>query len=203
MKINRKTILTIFVLFLFSGSIFSLAAMTVFQMKDDSSEIVVLETSKGKIEIELYPDKSPITVENFKKYVEEGFYDGLVFHRVIKGFMIQTGGFYPDGTNKNPTRAPIKNEANNGLKNERGTIAMARSYDPNSAATQFFINTANNTLLDYPNPDGYGYTVFGKVVDGMDVVEEIEAAPTEDKNSIYQDWPLEHIVIMKAYLKGK
>ena len=121
MKINRKTMLTIFVLLLFSGSIISLAAITLFQ-RDDSSmtNIAVIETNKGTIEIELYPDKAPITVDNFKKYLEEGFYDGLVFHRVIEGFMIQAGGFYPDGTYKEPTGDPIENEANNGLRMKEG-----------------------------------------------------------------------------------
>jgi len=207
MKINRKTILTIFVLLLFSGSIISLAARTLFQRDDsDMTNIAVIETNKGTIEIELYPDKAPITVDNFKKYLEEGFYDGLVFHRVIEGFMIQAGGFYPDGTYKEPTGDPIENEANNGLKNERGTIAMARTSDPDSATTQFFINTMDNEGLDYPNPDGHGYAVFGKVIEGMDVVEEIESATTGDKSSPYgtiPDWPEENIVITEAYLKEK
>ena len=207
MKINRKTVLTIFVLLLFSGSIISLAARTLFQ-RDDSNvtNIAVIETNKGTIEIELYPDKAPITVDNFKKYLEEGFYDVLVFHRVIEGFMIQAGGFYPDGTYKEPTGDPIENEANNGLKNERGTIAMARTSDPDSATTQFFINTVENEGLDYPNPDGHGYAVFGKVIEGMDVVEEIESTTTGDKSSPYgtiPDWPKENIVITEAYLKEK
>jgi len=205
MKVNRKTILTIFVLLLFSGSIISLAARTFFQRDEGNmSKIVVIETSKGTIEIELYEEKAPKTVENFKKYLEEGFYDGLVFHRVIDGFMIQAGGFYPDGTYKEPSYAPIENEAKNGLKNVKGTIAMARTRDPNSATTQFFINTVDNQGLDYPNPDGYGYAVFGKVIEGIDVVEDIESVPTGDKNTPYgkiPDWPKENIIIIEAYLK--
>jgi peptidyl-prolyl cis-trans isomerase A (cyclophilin A) len=205
MKFNRKTILTIFVLLLFSGSIISLAAMTLFQRDEGNmANIAILKTSKGIIEIELYPEKSPKTVENFKKYLEEGFYDGLVFHRVIDGFMIQAGGFYPDGTYKESYYEPIENEAKNGLKNTKGTIAMARTSDPNSATTQFFINTMDNQGLDYPNPDGHGYAVFGKVIEGIDVVEEIESEPTGDKNTPYgiiPDWPKEDVIIIEAYIK--
>jgi cyclophilin family peptidyl-prolyl cis-trans isomerase len=148
--------------------------------------------------------KAPKTVENFIAYVEQGFYDGLVFHRVIKGFMVQGGGFEPDGTWRSPTRDPVESEASNGLKNLRGTIAMARSSDPNSATSQFYINTVDNSDLDYPKPDGYGYTVFGKVVKGMDVMDNIEASQTGPKQTPYgvmNDWPMENIVIVRAYIQ--
>jgi len=202
MKLNKRTAMTAVVLFLFSSSIIMLAVDTLLR-GPEVKEIAVLETSVGVIEIELDRDKAPVTVENFVTYVEEGFYDGLVFHRVMKGFMIQGGGFQPDGTWKEGND-PIRNEAGNGLKNERGTIAMARSSDPDSATSQFFINTVENTGLDYPNPDGYGYAVFGKVVEGMDVVDGIESASTGDKATPYgamSDWPVTDIVIVRAYMK--
>jgi cyclophilin family peptidyl-prolyl cis-trans isomerase len=166
--------------------------------------IAVLETNKGIIEIELLYDNAPITVENFKTYLEEGFFDGLIFHRVIKDFMIQGGGFFPNATYKEPTHEPIQNEARNGLKNLNGTIAMARNFDPNSATSQFFINTGNNVGLDFPNPDGFGYTVFGNVIKGMKVVEKIESMPVGKKITPYgalENWPIEDIIIIKAYLK--
>jgi peptidyl-prolyl cis-trans isomerase A (cyclophilin A) len=200
MKLNRKNALTILVLFLFSGSIIIQAANFFFR----TEVIAVLETSEGIIEIELYPERAPETVENFKIYLEESFYDGLVFHRVIENFMIQGGGLYQNATYKEATYDSIINEANNGLRNEKGTIAMARTIDPNSATTQFFINTVDNSGLDYPNPDGYGYAVFGKVIKGMDIVYRIGSTPTDDKNSTYgvfQDWPKEDVIIEKAYLK--
>lgn len=202
MKLNRRTVMTGVVLFLFSSSIILMAVDTLFR-GPEVKNIAVLETSLGVIEIELDRDKAPVTVENFVTYVEEGFYDGLVFHRVMEGFMIQGGGFQPDGTWKEGND-PIRNEARNGLKNERGTIAMARSSDPDSATSQFFINTVDNPGLDYPNPDGYGYTVFGKVVEGMDVVDAIESASTGDKATPYgamSDWPVTDVVIVRAYMK--
>jgi len=202
MKLNRKTAMTLVVLFLFSSSAFILAVNTLFK-KPAAKEIAVLETSLGVIEIELDRDRAPVTVENFVRYVEEGFYDGLVFHRVVEGFMIQGGGFQPDGTWREG-HSPIRSEAGNGLKNERGTIAMARSSDPDTATSQFYINTVDNPGLDYPNPDGYGYAVFGKVFEGMDVVDAIESAPTGDKATPYgaiSDWPVTDIVIVRAYLK--
>jgi len=164
---------------------------------------VVMETSKGNIEIELDKEKAPITVANFEKYVKEGFFDGLCFHRVIRGFMIQGGGFTPDGASQD-TGSPIKIESKNGLKNKKGTIAMARTSDPNSATSQFFINTVDNGNLDYPSFDGHGYTVFGKVVAGMDAVTAIEAVATRTKLTPHgqmQDWPKEPVEIKKAYLK--
>ncbi len=138
---------------------------------------VVMQTSMGKIVLELDAEKAPVSVENFLAYVDDKFYDGTIFHRVIPNFMIQGGGF-DTGRKQKETRAPIKNEAKNGLKNDRGTIAMARTGDPNSATAQFFINVVDNANLDYPRPDGHGYAVFGKVVEGMDVVDKIKDVPT-------------------------
>ena len=138
---------------------------------------VLLATSAGNITLQLDAEKAPRSVANFLEYVKAGHYDGTVFHRVIDGFMIQGGGFTPDMVQK-PTRAPIPLEARNGLKNERGTIAMARTSVPDSATSQFFINVVDNQSLDYPNPDGNGYAVFGKVVAGMDVVDKIRAVET-------------------------
>lgn len=154
---------------------------------------VEMDTTAGNIVIELNEAKAPVTVENFKNYVDDGFYDGLIFHRVIDGFMVQGGGFDAEMTQKS-TRAPIKIESNNGLKNERGSIAMARTMDPNSATSQFFINTQNNTFLDYPGQDGNGYTVFGKVVAGMEVVDQMEKVKTGNKG-MHGDVPVEPIVI--------
>ncbi|WP_051654210.1 peptidylprolyl isomerase [Persephonella sp. KM09-Lau-8] len=140
--------------------------------------VVVIKTNMGDIYVELYPDKAPLTVKNFLTYVKEGFYNGTIFHRVVKGFVIQGGGFDKDLNYKKPTHPPVKNESNNGLSNVRGTIAMARTSDPHSANTQFFINLADNTYLDYgKNPQKWGYTVFGKVIKGMDVVDEIAEVP--------------------------
>lgn len=164
---------------------------------------VVLQTSKGTIELELYPDKAPVTVKNFLEYVKKGHYDGTVFHRVIPDFMIQGGGFTPDLAEK-PTGAPIKNEADNGLKNDRGTIAMARTSDPNSATAQFFINVKDNDNLNRPSFDGFGYAVFGKVVQGMDVVDKIRVVPTTTKMSAgtpLENVPVEAVVIKSAKLK--
>ncbi len=154
---------------------------------------VEMDTTEGNIVIELNEAKAPITVENFKNYVDDGYYDGLIFHRVIDGFMVQGGGFDADMKQKG-TKAPIKIESNNGLKNERGTVAMARTSDPNSATSQFFINTQNNTFLDYPGQDGNGYTVFGKVVEGMDVVDKMEKVKTGFKGP-HGDVPVEPITI--------
>ena len=159
---------------------------------------VTLATTKGRIVIELYPDKAPKTVKNFLDYVKAGFYNGTIFHRVIPGFMVQGGGFTSDMTEK-PTRPPIPNEADNGLQNQRGTLAMARTSDPNSAGAQFFINVANNTPLNFRSktPDGWGYAVFGNVVEGMDVVNAIVQVPTTTKGP-YGDVPVQPVVIQKA-----
>jgi peptidyl-prolyl cis-trans isomerase B (cyclophilin B) len=157
-----------------------------------------MQTSMGTIDIELDHDKAPVTAENFEQYVKEGFYDGTLFHRVIDNFMIQGGGLTPDMSTK-PTRAPIKNEADNGLKNVTGSIAMARTSDPHSATAQFFINIKDNDFLDFKSPDinGWGYCVFGKVVNGMDVINKIKDQPTTSKKG-HQDVPVEDIVIEKA-----
>ena len=161
--------------------------------------MVLLETSMGNIKVELYPDKAPISVKNFLAYVNEGHYDGLIFHRVIKGFMIQGGGFTPDLKEKNPGHPPIRNEAGNGLKNERGTVAMARTGVVDSARAQFFINVVNNDFLNHRNetPQGFGYAVFGKVIEGMDVVDKIRNVPTGNVR-MYSDVPKEPVTIRKA-----
>ncbi len=157
---------------------------------------VIMQTSMGDITIELYPDKAPITVQNFLSYVDENFYSGTIFHRVIMNFMIQGGGYTADFTEKE-TKPPIKNEASNGLKNERGTIAMARTPEIDSATSQFFINHVDNPYLDHKNstPEGYGYAVFGRVIDGMDIVDAIANVKTMTKHSM-QDVPRETITII-------
>ena len=159
---------------------------------------VKMRTNKGDITLKLYEDKAPATVNNFVTYAQDGFYDGTVFHRVIPGFMIQGGGFTPEMTQKK-TRAPIKNEADNGLENEAGTIAMARTSDPNSATAQFFINLANNEFLNFKDKtlQGWGYTVFGKVTDGMDVVHSIAQVATGNLGP-HQNVPRQSIVIEKV-----
>lgn len=156
---------------------------------------VELKTSLGTIVLELYPDRAPETVKNFQQYVQSGFYNGTVFHRVIPGFMIQGGGFTADFRNK-PTREPIRNEATKGLKNAVGTIAMARTSDPHSATAQFFINVVDNPFLDY-REGNYGYAVFGKVVSGMDVVQKIAAVPTAARPP-HQNVPVKPVVIESA-----
>lgn len=156
----------------------------------------VIDTSKGNIVIETYPKKAPITVKNFESYVNKGFYNNTIFHRVIDGFMIQGGGFTKDMAQKQ-TDAPIQNEASNGLKNEKYTIAMARTQDPDSASSQFFINVNNNNFLDYPGQDGAGYCVFGKVIEGQDVVDKI-AKVTTGSSGMHQDVPNEPVIIEEA-----
>jgi peptidyl-prolyl cis-trans isomerase B (cyclophilin B) len=159
---------------------------------------VALQTNKGRIVIELYADKAPKSAKNFLDYVKSGFYNGTIFHRVMPGFMIQGGGFTQDQTEK-PTRPPIKNEADNMVQNQRGTVAMARTTDPDSAGAQFFINLVNNGALNFrsKSPDGWGYTVFGNVVEGMDVVDAI-AAVKAAPGRISEAVPQEPIVIQKA-----
>ncbi len=161
---------------------------------------VDLKTSLGTIRVELYPEKAPKTVANFLQYVRDGHYNGTIFHRVIPGFMIQGGGMTKTLAEKR-TRPPIPIESKNGLKNEVGTLAMARTSDPNSATAQFFINVASNHFLDYPGQDGNGYTVFGKVVDGMDVVNKIAAVPTGNQG-MYQNVPKTPVVIESATVVG-
>ncbi|MFT0173731.1 MULTISPECIES: peptidylprolyl isomerase [Paraburkholderia] len=160
--------------------------------------MVELHTNHGVIKLELNAEKAPKTVANFLNYVKNGHYDGTVFHRVIDGFMIQGGGFEA-GMKQKPTEAPIENEANNGLKNERGSIAMARTNDPHSASAQFFINVADNDFLNHssPTPQGWGYAVFGKVVEGLEVVDKIKKVKTGSKG-FHQDVPVDDVVIEKA-----
>ena len=157
---------------------------------------VELQTTQGKIVLELDAARAPKTVLNFLTYAKEGFYDGTVFHRVIPDFMIQGGGFDKNMGEKT-TRAPIENEARNGLKNQRGTIAMARRGDPHSATAQFFINHRDNTRIDYPGHDGWGYAVFGKVVQGMDTVDKIAAVKTGPRPP-HRDVPLDPVVILSV-----
>jgi cyclophilin family peptidyl-prolyl cis-trans isomerase len=156
--------------------------------------VVVIDTDMGIIKVELFADKAPITVKNFLGYVDDKFYDGLIFHRVIPNFMIQGGGFKP-GMEQKQAKAPIKNESTNGLSNLRGTIAMARTNQPDSASSQFFINTVDNGGLDRAKaPDGVGYCVFGKVTAGLDVVDKIRAVKTGNKG-VHGDVPLKDVII--------
>ena len=159
---------------------------------------VLFKTSMGNFSVEVYPDKAPKTVDNFLRYVKDKHYDGTVFHRVIDSFMVQGGGFTADMKQK-PTREPVALEAMNGLKNEVGTISMARTANPNSATSQFFINVVSNPGLNAPQPDGYGYTVFGKVVSGMDVVNKIRAVPVGNQG-MFQNVPLTAITIVSVNL---
>lgn len=161
--------------------------------------LVLLKTNRGDIKIKLFREQAPVTVENFLTYVNEGFYDGLIFHRVIKDFMIQGGGFLPGMKPNRKTHPPIKNEAGNGLKNSRGTVSMARTMDVNSATAQFFINTVDNTFLDHRDESarGFGYAVYGKVIEGMDVVDGIASSPTHSVG-MYKDVPVDTVVIEQA-----
>jgi cyclophilin family peptidyl-prolyl cis-trans isomerase len=168
--------------------------------KPQAGNFVTIDSNYGKIVLELNPDKAPITVANFLSYVDEGFYNGTVFHRVIPKFMIQGGGFSAD-MKKKSGHAPIKNEADNGLNNLRGTIVMARTSSVNSATSQFFINHADNKSLDH-NARGFGYAVFGKVVDGMDVVDKIATAKTFKKNAVMLNLPVDTVMIKKIF-RGK
>jgi peptidyl-prolyl cis-trans isomerase B (cyclophilin B) len=160
--------------------------------------MILMQTSKGDIKLELFEEQAPETCANFRRYIEEGFFDGTIFHRVIKGFMIQGGGFAQDMSQKS-AHAPVKNEADNGIRNDRGTIAMARTPDPHSASSQFFINVTDNTFLNFksPTPNGWGYCVFGKVVEGMDIVTAIEGVAT-GSHAGHQDVPTEPVLIEKV-----
>ena len=182
---------------LFASTAALLLAIT-FQTVHAENPKVSMETSKGAVVIELYADKAPVSVENFLRYVNDNAYDGTVFHRVIKGFMNQGGGFTPDLQKKPAKYPPIKNEADNGLKNKRGTIAMARTNDPNSATKQFFINTVDNAFLDHKDRStrGWGYTVFGEVTEGMEVMDAIAATRTGPRGPFRSDVPLETIEII-------
>jgi len=184
---------TVYVLTLLSLLIFADSAIS-----EDINPKVELETSKGSIVLELYVDNAPETVKNFMAYVDANYYDGTIFHRVIPNFMIQGGGFTPDMKRKT-TQAPIKNEADKGLKNDRGTIAMARTGDPHSATAQFFINTKNNDFLNHRDKtqQGWGYAAFGRVVEGMQTVDAISAVKTRAVGG-FRDVPEEPVVIISA-----
>lgn len=171
---------------------------------DTTQKRVKLETSEGNIVIALDMTRAPKTVLNFLEYVRSGFYDGTIFHRVIENFMIQGGGFTPD-LQKKQTRPPIINEADNGLKNRRGTIAMARTFDPHSATAQFFINVVDNPFLDHreKTPRGWGYAVFGRVVKGMNVVDKIRHLRTGPNGPFASDFPLKTVIIHKATVIGE
>ena len=171
---------------------------------DLTTKRVKLETSEGNIVLQLDITRAPLSVLNFMKYVRSGFYDGTIFHRVIKDFMIQGGGFTPEMERKTPN-APIKNEADNGLKNLRGTIAMARTNDPHSATAQFFINTVDNSFLNHTDktPRGWGYTVFGRVIKGMNVVDKIRNQRTGPNGPFPSDVPLKMVLIHKATIIGE
>jgi len=192
------------------GAVLSVAALQAVHAADSSTKKetsmsqpqVKLQTNQGDVVLELNAEKAPVTTENFLKYVNNGFFDNLIFHRVIKGFMIQGGGFDVDMKQK-ATEAPIKNEADNGLKNDKYTIAMARTNDPQSATAQFFINAKDNDFLNFtaPTAQGWGYAVFGKVIEGQDVVDKIEGVKTGNRG-FHQDVPVEPVIIEKASVVG-
>ena len=196
-----RTIAALLTLLLLTPSVTALAKGK--KRKRGGNPAVELVTSMGKIRIELFADKAPKSVANFLRYVKEGHYDGTIFHRVIDGFMIQGGGFTADFKRKK-THAPIRNEADNGLKNKLGTLAMARTGDPHSASAQFFINVKDNAFLDHTgkNPRGWGYTVFGKVTQGMKTVIKIKGVSTGAKGPFPKDVPVETVKIKKARLLG-
>ena len=200
MKLNKKTVLSFFMIAMFLGStLISLSDMLWGGKKNMNTDtVVVLMTTMGNIEIKLATDDAPITTDNFLSYVESDFYDEIVFHRVVPEFMIQGGGFIATGKQK-ITGDPIVLESNNGLKNKRGTIAMARTTDPDSATSQFFINLIDNDFLDYTSTND-GYAVFGEVIEGMDVVDAIGRAKTATFG-LFEDWPEEDVVILGAYVK--
>lgn len=157
--------------------------------------MIRFETSHGAFTVELFPEEAPLSVENFLRYVDDGFFDGTIFHRIVPGFVLQGGGLTVDFANKE-TRAPIRNEAKNGLKNTRGSLSMARTSDVNSATSQFFVNLADNAFLDHGSRD-YGYAVFGRIGEGMDVIERIAGVKTGRRKG-YQDAPLEDVVVVSA-----
>jgi peptidyl-prolyl cis-trans isomerase A (cyclophilin A) len=205
MKLSRKAILSIAFIILLTTS-----GILVYTQFFGKKEVVVLVTTKGNIEIELDREHAPVSVENFLSYVKAGFYNGTVFHRVVPGFVVQAGGYTADGTEK-ATNAAIKLESNNGLYNTAGTIAMARLTSPNTATSQFFINLVDNSDdLDYASSSSPGYAVFGKVVSGMSVVNAIAGVETATRDIYlptygitypFTDWPVEDIVIIRAYVK--
>lgn len=194
-----KTTLPLLAVLVFAGLTGTTQAQENKPVSDTPTVTVVMETSKGTIELELDRAKAPGTVANFVNYVKKGQYDGVIFHRVIPDFMIQGGGFTAEMEQK-PTDAPIENEAKNGLKNVRGSIAMARTSNPHSASAQFFINLKDNGFLDYPGQDGWGYCVFGKVTSGLDVIDKIAQVSTGSKNG-HQNVPTEPVLIKSAKIK--
>ncbi len=202
-QVLRAQRTAIFTLGLMLMTAFSIAQATTISTTPEGTTMstnpkVLLKTNKGDITLEIDAEKAPKTAENFLNYVNDGFYDGTIFHRVINNFMVQGGGFEV-GMKQKETQAPIENEANNGLKNEVYTIAMARTNDPHSATAQFFINIQNNDFLNHtnPTPNGWGYAVFGKVVDGTDVVDTIKTVKTGSKG-FHQDVPVEDVIIESA-----
>ena len=193
----KKIIYTAFSLFLSATSVFLFTQQAIAASTDEANVVKIkMETSMGEVMLELYPDKAPETVKNFLNYTNAGTYDGTIFHRVIKGFMNQGGGFTKD-YERTSTNNPIRNEADNGLENRRGTIAMARTSDPHSATNQFFINTNNNVSLNHPGRDGWGYAVFGKVIDGMYVMDKIASVKTGAGGPFGSDAPKTQIIIIK------
>ena len=194
-----KTTLPLLAVLIFAGLTGSTPAQENKPVSDTPTVTVVMETSKGTIELELDRAKAPGTVANFVNYVKKGHYDGVIFHRVIPDFMIQGGGFTADMDQK-ATDAPIENEAKNGLKNVRGSIAMARTSNPHSASAQVFINLKDNSFLDYPGQDGWGYCVFGKVTTGLDVIDAIAKVQTGSKGG-HQNVPTEAVLIKSAKIK--
>lgn len=198
MKLNKRTAVSFFLIAMFLGTTLISLGDMLWGGNKKMDTIVVLVTSMGNIEITLATKEAPITTKNFLSYVEDDYFDGTVFHRVIPGFMIQGGGFTTNVTQKT-TGDPIVLESDNGLKNKRGTIAMARTSDPNSATSQFFINLVDNAFLDRSSGSD-GYAVFGEVVEGLDVVDAIAGVTTVTKG-YYEDWPEEDVVILGAYVK--
>ena len=201
MKLTKKNLVIALIVLILMGSTI-ISTMDMFGgggPPEETPVIAVLETNKGVFEIELDEEAAPTTVRNFIRYVEDGSFDGTIFHRVISGFMIQGGGFTPEGTQKD-TRDPIPLESDNGLMNLRGTIAMARTSEPNSATNQFFINLVDNSFLNYGSGQP-GYAVFGRVVSGMDVVDDIGSVSTEMRGP-YSDWPIEDVIIERAHMKN-
>lgn len=170
------------------------------EQQTKTNKLIIMETSLGIIKIELFDEKSPVTTANFRKYIQQAFYDGLIFHRVIPGFMVQGGGFEPGMKKRTPTHMAIKNEADNNLKNKRGTLSMARTQKIDSATSQFFINVKDNPSLDHrgKHPNQYGYAVFGQVVYGMSVLDKIVAVPTTMIGR-HQNVPAKDVIIIKAY----
>ncbi len=191
------------VLMLLSGMIFMGGNTSANEVRSNGDPVAVIETNGGTIRVELYEDDAPITVQNFIRYAEDGFYDGLIFHRVMEGFMIQGGGFRSGMEYVDPTYGPIQNEASvSGHRNTRGTIAMARTQDPDSATSQFFINHADNDFLDWDNPqgDGYGYCVFGQVIEGMNVVDNIASVQTTTVDG-HENVPVQDVIIQRVTME--